>query len=159
MRKYFAVICGLFVMVSAQADVLSPASIAARIGQQGADPVVRQLVANGEYEWVLDRIQAGNGQWIALAPRLAPGTDAGTAEDLGIALAYALPENPEAVLSVIDLRDDPVIGVIRVCGVPFVEGTMNEVHAYVKRALTAVSHADSPRLARVRLACLNALRR
>ncbi|MGF6604836.1 hypothetical protein P3T23_009592 [Paraburkholderia sp. GAS448] len=159
MRKSALLIVSLLAMVCARADVLSPASVAGQIDRLGADQAVHQLVASGEYDRVLNHIQNGNGRWIALAPRLAPGTDAGTAEDLGIALAYALPENPEAVLSVIDGKDGPVIGVSRVCGVPFIEGTIGDVHAYTERAVAAVSRADRPDLAHVRLACLDALQR
>jgi hypothetical protein len=94
-----------------------------------------------------------------LAPRLAPGTDAESSEDMGIVLARALPRNPSAVLGALDLRDGPVLGPSRVCGVPFIEPSPAFVHSYTTRALAAVSGVRAPRLDDARKACLSALRR
>lgn len=100
----------------------------------------------------------GDARWIALAPRLAPGTDAGTSEGLGIALAHALPRNPRAVLAVLGVAGGPVsVSAGRVCGVPFIEDTVKDLTAYRRRAARAVRGVTDPSLVRARAACLSVL--
>src|SRR5689334_574509 len=79
----------------------TPTSVLRMIDARGARRTVRALDRDGEHTRVgavLDRIASGDRRWLALVPRLAPGTDAGTAEGLRIAVAQALPRNPRAVL-------------------------------------------------------------
>src|SRR5438477_12601046 len=52
----------------------------------------------GDYDRVLDGVSSGDSRWLALVPRLDPGTDAGSAEFLRIAVAEAIPKNPAGVL-------------------------------------------------------------
>ena len=76
----------------------TPASIEAGIRRDGAEATIAALAKAGQWDAVADRMGTGDARWIALAPRLAPGSDAGSAEDLGISLAFSLPKNPRAVL-------------------------------------------------------------
>ena len=99
----------------------------------------------------------GGSQWVALAPGLAPGADAGSAEGLGISLALALPKNPRAVLAAIDPANGHVLGAGRVCGMPFIEDTVKDRPAYRRRALRAVRGVSDRSLANARAACLSAL--
>jgi len=138
------------------ATALSPQAIQRDIDLHGAGPVVRRLLANGDYERVMDRIDAGDGRWIALAPKLAPGADAGAAEELPIALAFALPKNAHAVLSVLGPNGFPIEDV---CSAPFIEGTVKDVRGYIRRAEQAVSAVGDPKLATARDACLAELRK
>ncbi len=92
---------------------------------------------------------------MALAPKLAPGADAGAAEELPIALAFALPKNPRAVLAVLG-GGFPVEDV---CSAPFIEGTVKDIPAYVKEAKAAVARVTDAKLAKVRDACLAELRK
>ena len=101
----------------------------------------------------------GDARWIALAPKLAPGSDAGSAEDLGISLAFSLPRNPRAVLAALDPADGHVLGAGRVCGMPFIEDTVKDRPAYKRHAIHAVKTVTDPRLSKVRLACLRELER
>jgi 2-keto-3-deoxy-6-phosphogluconate aldolase len=154
-------LASLVIALTALADTLTPVQLTMQIDHLGAAAVARRLVANGQFDQVLRHIEAGSDAWLALAPRLAEGTDAAASEDLGIALATALPKNALGVLSVIDPHDGPVIGVTRVCGVPFVEGTAANLDAYVRHAVAAVGTIDvagQPALARMQRACLAALR-
>jgi hypothetical protein len=136
----------------AAATPLNPRAIAADIAAHGADAVVTRLFTHGDYDRVLDHIDKGEAEWVALAPKLAPGTDAGTAESLVIALAFALPKNPRAVLPLITGKD--AFPVEDVCGAPFIEGTIGDIPAYVKKAKAAVSRVSDPKLAKAKAACL-----
>jgi hypothetical protein len=115
--------------------------------------VVDRLWKSGDYSRVLDHIDTGASAWVALAPKLAPGTDAGSAEGLAIALAYALPKNPRAVLSVLD-PDSKVIAPANVCSAPFIEDAVNDIPGYVRRAKAAVSRVTALRLREIRTGCL-----
>ncbi len=132
------------------------------IRQHGAAATIARLWGKGgwpsQWDWVIDRMGDGNAGWIALAPKLAPGSDAGSSEDLGIALAFALPKNPRAVLAALDLGNGIVLGADRVCGAPFIEDTVKDIPAYRRRAIRAVKAVSNPHLKMAKTACLTALR-
>ena len=133
--------------------------IAASIDQRGAKATIAVLAKADQWDQVADRMGSGDARWIALAPKLAPGSDAGSAEDLGIALAFSLPKNPQAVLAALDPANGHIIGVGRVCGMPFIEDTVKDRPAYRRLALRAVAGVSAPALSQRRAACLTELRR
>lgn len=111
-------------------------------------------MSESEWDSVLTHIDSGNAAWVALVPKLAEGTDGGNSEDLGIGLAYALPKNAKAVLLVIDPNNGPVLGVSRVCSAPFIEDTVKNIPAYIKRAKVALAKVREVSLQDVKRACL-----
>jgi len=115
---------------------ITPAQISSQIESYGAKAVVQKLSRDGCFDQVLEDMAAGQSTWIRLAPDLARGTDAATSEELIIALARALPNNPRAVLEVLDTES--VISAHAVCGVPFIEPTSREIAAYLEQAIPAV---------------------
>lgn len=130
------------------------AAIEAAIARDGPRTTVRRLFDQGRWDVVAGHIARGEPGWVALGGKLAPGTDAGTAEDLSISLAFALPRDAPAVLRVLaagaaDAAD--------VCGAPFIEGMVRDVPAYVRRATAAVARVTDGSLAATRAACLDAL--
>jgi hypothetical protein len=130
------------------------AAIEAAIARDGATATVGALFDQGRWDEVSGRIAAGEPGWVALAGKLAPGTDAGTAEDLVISLAFALPRDAPAVLAVLQAGASDVS---EVCGAPFIEGTMRDVSVYAHRAAGAVGRVADPSLAATKAACLDAL--
>jgi len=150
--------------VVAAGSGMTAAEISAEIDAKGAKAVINRLAtanvdAMGRSDWsrTLDQIWNGRLAYIALAPKLAQGADAGPADDLGIALARALPVAPAAVLRVIDRHNGPVLGVGRVCGAPFIEPAAKDVSGYLHAARSAVDEVDAPRLQHVKAACLERL--
>ena len=117
----------------------SPPAIRDQIRHAGPKATVTRLDSDGNMDRVLDAIGTGNPQWIALTPLLAPGTDGADGEGLGIGLATALPINPSAVLRVAE-PGNGVLGLLRVCGVPFIETTPESNETYVKRATAALAN-------------------
>lgn len=158
MRRAFLFALALSVVCSAAnaAAQKTPAVIAKQINDEGAKATVNGM-SESEWDGVLKNIDSGNAAWVALVPKLAEGTDAGTSEDLGIGLAYALPKNAKAVLSAIDPSNGPVLGVGRVCSVPFIEGTIKSVPAYIRSAKAALSKVHDPALQDIKKACLSEL--
>ena len=107
----------------------------------------------------MHHIDAGSDAWLAVAAKLAPGSDAGSAEDLGISLATALPRNPAGVLRAASLQDDTPLSLAHVCGLPFIEQPPSETAAYRTQAVNAVTRVADPSLADRRARCLAALGR
>jgi len=150
--------------VAATGSGMTAAEIGAEIDAKGAKAVINRLstanvVAMGRSDWsrTMDQIWNGRLAYIALAPKLAQGADSGPADDLGIALARALPVAPAAVLRVIDRHNGPVLGVGRVCGAPFIDPAAKDASGYLRAVQSAVDEVDAPRLQHVKAACLERL--
>jgi len=156
MRRLALVSVLVAVTLTATAQVLTPNAISAAISAEGSTTVVRRLWADGSYEHVLDRVASGDSAWISLAPKLAAGADAAASEGLGVALARALPRNANAVLSVLN-AERPAISPDRVCGLPFVEGSIDDISAYRRDATAAVTSVNDGALRQRRAECLAAL--
>jgi hypothetical protein len=136
---------------------LTASQVAAEINAGGPRAAVAALVAGGDWDRAMRAVAAGDRDWIVLTPQLARGADGGAAEDLGIALAKALPVAASDVLAVIDTRRGPVLGVQRVCGVPFADGTMADIPGYVASAAQAVRAAPALAQGKAQAACLKEL--
>ena len=146
----------------ANQSAITPAAVGRMIDRYGAEQTVRKL-ANarpndthsdfGDFDKVLDGIASGDARWLALVPRLEPGTDAGTAESLRIVVAKALPKNPAVVLRLIK-RDSSWRDA---CGYPMIEPTRKEMRAYFKVAIPAVKAVHDPRLEATKRVCLSEL--
>jgi hypothetical protein len=134
----------------------TPAQIDAALTRFGAHATVNALFDQRRWDFVSDRIGAGEAPYVALAARLAPGADAGTADDLPIALAFALPRNAPAVLAALAAPGGG-LDVAEVCDAPFIEDTVSDIPAWRRRAAAAVRRVADPRLGSVKAACLAAL--
>ena len=133
------------------------AEVRGDLASMGPTRTVQALWSDKRWDWIEDRVAAGDTGWIALAPRLAPGTDAGTSEGLSISLAEGLTRNPRAVLAVLTLGDDSVLGVQQVCEAPFIEETPQHHATYMRATFRALAGVRAPDLHRVKQACLQRL--
>ena len=134
--------------------------VAADIRRIGAETVIRRLDETRQLDWIYDQMAEGRAEWIALAPKLEPGTAlaAAPAEDLGIALAAGLAKNPQAVLRALS-PEGWTISARRVCSVPFTElEAPADFAAYKRRATAALLSVKDPSLAATRDQCLAELR-
>jgi hypothetical protein len=103
-------------------------------------------------------MDGGAAAWKALALRLAQGADDGTAEDIGIALALALPTNAPAALGAVDPKNGPILEDDRVCSAPFYEDTVKDPAAYKRQSLWRRGRRR-PKAFGGQNACLNALKK
>jgi hypothetical protein len=168
-RLIWLVVVLLVCRVSAAAAAGSgttAAEISAEIDTKGAKAVIDRLASShvdamGQNDWsrTMDQIWNGRLAYIALTPKLARGAESGPAQDLSVALARALTAAPEAVLRVIDRHNGPMLGVNRVCSAPFADTAGKDVSGYLRAAQSAVEDVDTPRLQRVKAACLAQLAR
>ena len=141
---------------------ITPEVVNELVKKYGAKKAVQKLAdrhpadtgtALGDYDRVLDGVASGDPRWLALVPRLAPGTDAGTAEAIPIALAEALPKNPAGILRLIN-RDESWLDA---CSYPVIEPTRREIRAYFRVAIPAVRKVSDPALRHARGLCLTEL--
>lgn len=131
------------------------ADAAAAIERQGAAAFLSQLSAD-EVDELYGHFDSGEADWLPLVPKLAAVADAANAEGLTISLAFALPKNPQGVLSLVT-EQDGLLGVGRVCSMPFIEDTAPK--GYRGKAMVAVRKVADPALRKVKDLCLRALRR
>jgi hypothetical protein len=143
-------------------SAITPGAVERMIDRYGAKRTVDKLSNAppndtqrefGDFDEVLDGIASGNGLWLALVPRLAPGTDAGTAESLPIVIAEALPKNPVGVLRLIKQHTSW----LDACGYPMIEPTRKEMRAYFRATIPAVKSVNEPGLQAVKGLCLSRL--
>lgn len=135
----------------------TPGAVVRAIAQQGPRAAVAGLDRSGQMARIYNLIRSGDRPWIAIVPSFADGTDGADGEGLGIELARALPLSTAAVLRVLR-PGGGVIGVERVCSVPFIETTANWNTAYERRTSQALERVGDPRLVRIRDRCLRVLR-
>jgi hypothetical protein len=138
---------------------VNPATLVRDIDARGPRAVIATLARTGQWDGVVRHIDGGGDAWLAVAAKLAPGSDAGSAEDLGISLATALPRNAAGVLRIMRLDGHNPLRAARVCGLPFIEQPKAQTDTYRASAVDAVTRVSDPALADRRSRCLAALRR
>ena len=109
----------------------------------------------GDYEVVLDGISSGDAQWLALAPGLQKGADAGPSEFLKISVAEALPHNAAAVLR-LGAHGWPIANA---CSYPMLEPKPADTRRYFAAAIPAVTAVHDPALQSAKATCLSELRK
>ena len=83
---------------------ITPKDIRGEIHQYGL-PEFATKVSPGDWTIIVGNISSGKGEWIALAPDLAPVINQNQANQLTDALYYALAPNAEATLKVLTILD------------------------------------------------------
>ena len=156
-QAVLAVTFALALLPSAVAAKAKPADITAQIKQSGAVATVAALRGKHKWDQVLARIGTGKPAWLAVAPLLAPGTDASTSLGLTIALADALARNPVGVLEIVREAAGP-LALGQVCAAPYIKPKESDLADYLRSARHAVADVTTPGLRSARNTCLTALR-
>lgn len=133
----------------------TPTQALVDINRMGASAFLAQF-DDEQIDTLYQHLQSGNSTWLALAPKLAPAADGANAIGLTISLAYALPKDAEAVLAV-TTEQDGILGVERVCSIPFIEDTVKDRPVYKRSALKAVGALKDPVLTKAKESCLAVL--
>ena len=158
MRRVVIVIAAALALLPCAAEAgVKSTGIVAELGREGPAATVKSLRAKHKWEQVLDHIGTGKPAWLALAPRLAAGTDASTSLGLTIALADALPRNPTAVLELVRDATGP-LALNQVCSAPYIKPSQADLASYRRTAKHAVDAVTTPDLRSARSACLKALK-
>jgi hypothetical protein len=127
------------------------------IREKGAATALRQIYES-EKQWqeLLRGIATGQVNWLNVANELRPASDAGSAEQLELAVGEALEHRPSTVLRVAF----PVFGV-SVCGGPDVDDARFDSYELSIRAIAKrrklLSRISAPNLRRARDLCVGEL--
>jgi len=95
------------------------------------------LLLEADYDQITEYLSQGRTRWIELYPILkqSPFSDVTSfQEGVDIAMAYALPENPEVIIKFVTLSN-----VDKLCGIPFIEPTPDETEAYFLQTRAALN--------------------
>lgn len=131
----------------------APQLLLSEIRLGGADRVAARIDSDVRFgQTVMDGIATGDSLWLEVAKNL-PLKSAAAEASFAIALAGALPRNPDAVLSLIGQR----MRVVDVCGMPLIDGDAAAVVAYYDSASAALARPRPPWSARIALQCASAL--
>ncbi len=134
---------------SAVTPLGAPQLVLSEIRLGGGDRVATRIESDLSFgETVMDGIATGDSLWLEVARHLELKSAAAEAS-FAIALAGALPRNPDAVLALIGRR----LRVGDVCGIPFLEATPSAVTAYYDSAVAALALARPPSFAPVTRQC------
>lgn len=106
----------LCITYNATANVIDSNDILKDLKSTSVNDEMQKINAQGEWQTVLNNIKTGKSKWLNVAKEIQTGTDAGTAEDLTEAVAFAIPNNAQGVLSI--LNDDSILNVNSVCVLP-----------------------------------------
>lgn len=155
MRQYCAAAILAASSFPCAAQELTPQAIRAMLNEADASAVVQNLDAGDSpgnaWTQLMGRIEGGEAAWLDLVPLLKPGTDAGTAEDLAIALSRALRANPPGVLALIAGGH---YAPVEICTSNEIEIPPLEAVAEIDTALKAVAALLDPALREGRDACV-----
>ena len=109
----------------------------------------------------VEKVASGEVQWLDLATRLRPASDAGASEGLDGAVSGALPRNPTAVLALSSLADSPgQFSIASVCSGRFylwAEEPAEKARQWYVDAERAVSKVTAQGLSAKRSACLTVI--
>ncbi|MHA0851433.1 hypothetical protein ACV094_06705 [Serratia nematodiphila] len=146
----------LAVNFSASAMALDSQEVGYNIEARGARPVVAQLGKAGQFGAVENSIRLGDDSWIALAPKLAGGGNAGFTAGIKSALSAALIYNPAAVLQALNKGND--LSLNDICTAPPEVQGDTAISSFRERATHALSTVRVGDLSAPRDACIAALK-
>ncbi|WP_174291458.1 hypothetical protein [Sphingomonas bacterium] len=119
---------------SAAIDDPQLARIDRRAAQEGATAYLATVGdEDGDWQHLLDAAARGDAAALALATKLRPAADAGTAEALDMSFGRALPAAPTTILTLVKGANVDVL-----CTSPFIEPEAGVERRYNKDALAAL---------------------
>lgn len=136
---------------------VTPAEVEQMLGAQNPREVVTALYGNGEnsrWDTVASGIAKGDPAWLALAVRLAQGTDAGTSDDFAIAAGDALTTNPTGALRLLSQIE---MGV-GACTENGFEVPAEQARIFFQTARASLDQVTDPALRALKDSCINQLR-
>jgi len=131
----------------------APQLVLSEIRLGGAERVASRIDNDIRFgQTVMNGIASGDSLWLEVA-RLLELKSAAAEASFAIALAGALPKNPDAVLSLIG----PKARVGDVCSMPFLDATAAAVNSYYDSSAAALARSRLPAHSRIASQCAVAL--
>jgi len=153
--KSAAIVLALILLGSARAMAIAPENVLKLIQDHGAHAAEAKLWGTKEWDEMITGVASGESEWLTVAEKLLPGTDAGSNSELFDAVAWALPKAPANVLGLVSRKRGDWESV---CSGPPVDfPPPGDSKSYFKRATEAVAGVSNKDLQRVRNECLTRL--
>jgi hypothetical protein len=140
---------------------ITPDEVRKMIEAEGATEAVRKLSSSQDPEaplpWstVMAGIARGEPEWLAVAPLIRPGTQAGSGDEYSMALTAALTTNPAGSLRLMAREEGGSDGY---CIASDYETPPEQVRAYYAAAIANLERVGDPELKDIKAACLKQLR-
>lgn len=145
-----AMLACVLTALAASPGSLSSDVLLQRIKQQGGQRTLAELWQDRQaFDGILNRIATGELQWLEVARRLRPFSDAGASESIDEAVARALPAQPHRVLSLVGHGFE----LEHICTSPFIEPEPGVAEAYERKTLAELAKVSEPRLASIARKC------
>lgn len=106
-----------------------------------------------QYDLMLDQVQLGGNDWLAVAAKLYPATDAGTRDSLLITVSEAIQNNPAGVMRLVDT----IFRIDDICKDGLIEPTPAQKATFLEKTRAALRSVHSGPLRARRDACLKLL--
>jgi hypothetical protein len=141
-----------------QAAPLTPEGVSVQIEKLGTRAALTRIYnTKGEWQELLKGIGSGTVAWLRVAARLRPASDAGTSEQLDLAVGEALEHQPRNVLTVAM----PAFTISVVCGGPNVDDARYDSYELSIKAIelrkAKLREISDPDLAKLRDDCIKNL--
>lgn len=114
-----------------------------------------ELIADRKYDYLLDRIEAGDDLLIRSAYLLTPWVDASTSTSLRYSLSRALIKNPDAVMSLVP----EYFSVTDICTIPYIEAPIDVEMKHVNESIRALEGISNKEISSSHLECLDIYRK
>lgn len=132
------------------ASLPSASVLLSEIDGDGPRVVLRRLWANQpQFEALCSAIESADPNWLEVARRLKPASDAASSLSLNYSVARALPTSPTRVLGLVGRG----FGVEDICTSPFIEPEAGVAERYEQRALKALADLSDSALRPVAEQC------
>jgi hypothetical protein len=130
-------------MTAAQFQAFIDKEGAAKFTQRVTNDIDPHGQDEPNYDIILNHISSGDEKWLKIASEIGPYTqDPNFSKGLNVAIAYALLENPTAVLRMRNADDH----FMNACMYPFPQPSETFLHNFQHHALTALTRVHDPAL-------------
>jgi hypothetical protein len=137
---------------------MTAAQFQAGIDKEGAEAFTRRVTKDIDphspdepnYDIILNHVSTGNVAWLKIAAEISPFViDPNFSRGLNVAIAYALLENPSAVLRMRNANEH----FMNACIYPFPQPSAAFLHHFQKQALAALNLVHDPALQTIKEDC------
>lgn len=139
-------------------EAVTPIAIAKSIASSGARSTLERIYANrSQWDAVLAGIATGSSEWLSVAKLLKPVSDAGSSEQITIALGEALEHEPERILALAGEG----FSLSAICDAPDVDdgryNSYDSAIAAIDRRILHLKAIAIPKFQQSATACVNTL--
>jgi len=139
-----------FTAIAAAEPLPLASTLLGEIESNGPRTVLKRIWADApEFDAVCAAIESANPDWLEVARRLRPVSDAAASLSLNYSVARALPVAPQQVLGLVGRG----FTIEDICTSPFIEPEAGVAEQYEQRTLQALAQVKDPKLSSIAKRC------